>query len=167
MTKRLPIIGTLLLFLGILLSSCERDDICAEATPVTPLLVIDFFDIENTTEPKIPTDLIVVENGETVGLEFNEATISIPLRTNVDQTDFLFVLNANNESEETPENIDGLTITYVRTEEYISKACGFRVIYNALDATPSSQNDDFWIQEVLITNTTVEDETSAHIQIFH
>ncbi|MFC4635672.1 DUF6452 family protein [Dokdonia ponticola] len=165
MTKRFSIIGSLL-FIGTLLSSCERDDICAEATPVTPLLVIDFFDIENTTEPKIPTDLIVVENGETVGLSFNTSTISIPLRTNVDQTDFLFVLNANNESEENPENIDGLTITYVRTEEYISKACGFRVTYNALDATPSSQNDDFWIQEVLITNTTVEDETSAHIQIF-
>lgn len=151
----------------ILLASCERDDICAEATPVTPLLVIDFFDIENTTEPKIPIDLIVIENGETVGLSFNTARISIPLRTNVDQTSFLFVLNANNESEETPENIDELTITYVRTEEYISKACGFRIIYNALDATPRSQNDDFWIQEVLITNTTVEDETSAHIQIFH
>jgi hypothetical protein len=152
---------------SIALSSCERDDICAEATPVTPLLIIDFFDIENTTEAKAPTDLIVLENGGTVGLEFNEASISIPLRTDVDQTDFLFVLNAGNESEETPENIDGLSISYVRSEEYISKACGFRIIYNAIDPTPSSQNDEFWIQEILVINTTVEDETSAHIQIFH
>lgn len=151
----------------IALSSCERDDICAEATPVTPLLVIDFFDIENTTEAKIPTDLIVVENGETVGLGFNTSTISIPLRTDVDQTDFLFVLNAGNESEETPENIDGLIISYTRMEEYISKACGFRIIYNALNPTPNSQNDGAWIQDIILINTTVEDETSAHIQIFH
>ena len=88
------------------------------------------------------------------------------MRTDVDQTDFLFILNAGNESEETPENIDGLSISYVRSEEYISKACGFRIIYNALDQTPSSQGDGFWMENILVTNTTVEDETSAHIQIF-
>ena len=150
-----------------ILSSCERDDICAETTPVTPLLVIDFFDIENTTEPKVPTNLLVVENGETVGLAFNAATISIPLRTNADQTNFLFVLNAGSEELENPENIDGMTFSYIRQEEYISKACGFRVIYDALDPTRTAETDGFWIQDIIVTNSTIEDETSAHISIFH
>ncbi|WP_299684941.1 DUF6452 family protein [uncultured Dokdonia sp.] len=158
-----------LLISALLISSCERDDICAEVTPVTPLLVIDFFDIENPTEPKTPVDLSIIEvNGDTLdGSPFNSATISIPLRTNVDVTDLLFVLNTGDESEETAENIDGVNLNYVRIEEYISKACGFRITYDALDATPSSQEDNFWIEEVRIINTTVEDETSAHIQIFH
>ncbi|GGG33728.1 hypothetical protein GCM10011344_38180 [Dokdonia pacifica] len=168
MTKRLFIIGTVL-WGCIMLSSCERDDICAEATPVTPLLIIDFFDIENPTEPKTPVDLTIREvNGDTLdGSPFNTSTVSIPLRTNQDQTDLLFVLNTGSEELETPENIDGLSINYVRIEEYISKACGFRITYDALDATPSSQDGEFWIQDVIIINTTVEDETSAHIQIFH
>lgn len=160
-------IAILITGLTLLLSSCERDDICAETTPVTPLLVIEFFDIDNPIEPKIPTGLIVVENGETVGLSFDAATISIPLRTNVDQTDFLFVLNAGSEELEDPENVDGLSFNYTRTEEYISKACGFRVTYNALDPTRIAQDDGFWIDDIQVINPTIEDETSAHIRILH
>jgi len=163
MTKRLLIIGYI--FWGcITLTSCERDDICAESTPVTPLLVIDFFDIENPTEPKTPTDLIVVESGGANQLAFNTATISIPLRTDTDQTNFLFAINAGNENS---ENIDGFSVSYVRTEEYISKACGFRVTYDAIDPNRTAGTDDFWIQDIQVINTSVEDETSAHIQIFH
>ena len=51
-------IAFLIACFAIALSSCERDDICAEATPVTPLLIIDFFDIENTTEAKRPQILL-------------------------------------------------------------------------------------------------------------
>ncbi|MEP0266122.1 DUF6452 family protein [Dokdonia sp.] len=160
-------IAILITGLTILLSSCERDDICAETTPVTPLLVIDFFDIENTSEPKIPEGLVIVENGETVGLAFDAATISIPLRTNVDQTDFLFVLNAGSEELENPENVDGISFNYIRIEEYISKACGFRVTYDALDPTRTPQDNGFWIDEIQVINPTIEDETSAHIRIFH
>jgi len=160
-------IAFLITGVALFLSSCERDDICAETTPVTPLLVIDFFDIENTTEPKAPTNLLVVENGETIGLGFNETTISIPLRTNVDQTDFLFILNTGSENIDNPENIDELSFSYIRQEEYISKACGFRVTYDALDPNRAPGADGFWIQDIIIINSTIEDETSAHISIFH
>jgi len=167
MVKHLFITGSILLSICTLLSSCERDDICAESTPVTPLLVIDFFDIENPTEPKIPMNLLVVENGDTEGLLFNTASISIPLRTNTDQTDFLFIVNTGDEGIETPENIDGFSINYVRIEEYISKACGFRITYDAIDPNRTAETDGFWIQDIQVINTTVEDETSAHIQVFH
>lgn len=159
----------LIAILAIFFSSCERDDICAESTPVTPLLVIDFFDIENPTEPKTPVNLTIREvDGDTLeGSPFNSSTISIPLRTNADQTNFLFILNTGSEELETPENTDGFSVNYVRIEEYISKACGFRITYDALDPNRTAETNGFWIQDIQVTNTTVDDETSTHIQIFH
>ena len=168
MTKRLLILSSIFLTC-ILFFSCQRDDICAESTPVTPLLVIDFFDIENPTELKTPVNLTISEvDGDTLeGSPFNSSTISIPLRTNADQTNLLFTVNTGDESVETPENTDGFSISYVRIEEYISKACGFRITYEAIDPNRTAETNGFWMQDIQVINTTVEDETSAHIQIFH
>lgn len=149
------------------LSSCERDDICAETTPTTPLLVIDFFDADNPTEPKAPNNLIIAEAGTTTGLLVNTATVSIPLRTDEDQSSFVFVLNSGSEEIDNPQNIDDITFSYTRTEEYVSKACGFRVLYQALQEQLTSPEDDFWIEDIIIVNPTIEDEAQAHIRILH
>ncbi len=149
------------------LSSCERDDICAATTPTTPLLVIDFFDANNPAEQKIPTDLLIVEEGSDQGLAFTSATISIPLRTDVDQTRFNFVLNTGSTDTDNPQNVDLLIFNYVRQEEYISKACGFRVTYQALQDEFISGDDNAWIDNITIVNSIIEDETEAHIRIFH
>ena len=159
----------LIISLGFLVSSCERDDICAESTPTTPLLVIDFFDADNPSEPKIPADLLIVEEGsdEEDGLGFTTASISIPLRTNLDQTRYSFILNNNSDDIDNPENTDIVAFNYVRQEEYISKACGFRVTYQALQDQFLPLPDNAWIDNITILNTTIEDETETHIRIFH
>lgn len=157
----------LLMSISFLLASCERDDICAESTPTTPLLVIDFFDADNPSEPKIPTDLLIVEEGFDQGLSFTSSSISIPLRTDVDQTRFNFVLNVNSEDPDTPQNVDLVVFNYVRQEEYISKACGFRVTYQAIQDEFLPGADTPWIDNITILNTTIEDETETHIRIFH
>lgn len=157
----------LIISLGFLVSSCERDDICAESTPTTPLLVIDFFDADNPSEPKIPADLLIVEEGSDQGLTFASASISLPLRTDVDQTRFNFVLNFASEDDDNPQNVDAVAFNYVRQEEYISKACGFRVTYQALQDQFLPLPDNAWIDNITILNTTIEDETETHIRIFH
>lgn len=153
--------------ISIILASCERDDICAEGTPTTPLLVIEFFDSDNPSEQKIPTNLFLVEEGANVGLSFNSATISVPLRTDVDQTRFNFIFNFGSEDDEAPQNEDLLVFNYLRQEEFVSKACGFRVIYQDLQDQFFQLQDDAWIENVTILNSTVEDDTEAHIRIFH
>lgn len=153
--------------LSMLLSSCERDDICAEGTATTPLLVIEFFDSDNPSEEKIPTDLFLVEEGSDVGLSFNAATISIPLRTDADQTRYNFVLNFGSEDEDAPQNADLLVFNYLREEDFVSKACGFRVTYQAIQDEFFPLPDNAWIENVTILNSTVEDDTEAHIRIFH
>ena len=63
---------TLSLFLAVSFWNCEKDDICAEGTPVTPRLIIEFYDATNPTVLKNVTNLRVEEFGTDVGVVFNE-----------------------------------------------------------------------------------------------
>lgn len=152
-------------------SACERDDICAESTPTTPLLVIDFFDADNPESSKIPANLAIFENGETdpnnIRL-FNTSSISIPLRTDDDASVFQFIINstATAESEETP-NADLLTFTYQRTEDFVSKACGFRVTFDDLLVQQEGGEDNSWIQDLEILTPTIVNDTISHIRVLH
>ena len=80
--------------------SCERDDLCPEDAQITPQLVIDFFDINNPSELLAPTNLLIIEEGTENSFAPSGTTIFVPLRTNVDQTRFLFVLNSTNEEND-------------------------------------------------------------------
>ncbi|MBV1925077.1 MAG: hypothetical protein KUG49_01040 [Dokdonia sp.] len=162
--KILGVLGAL----TILFVSCERDDICAETTPTTPLLIIRFYDAENPTEFKAVTDLVVAEVGASIGLIGSSDSIAIPLRTDVDITAFRFTNNANADIDaDDPPNEDLINFEYTRTEEYVSKACGFRTLYEQLGIARDGQDDGSWIQELIIDNTSVNDATAAHIRIFH
>ena len=149
-------------------TSCERDDICAESTPTTPLLVIDFYDIDNPTELKAPSGFTVIENGSDSGRSFTATSLSIPLRTDLDNTEFLFTINSTNTPDDTnPPNTDIINFAYTRTEEYVSKACGYRVLFDNLEQLTSGQSDDLWIQNIEVINNQVSQNETAHIHIFH
>ena len=147
-----------------------RDDICAESTPTTPLLIIDFFDAENPAEPKAVNNLalVVSDDPERARLFPAATTIEIPLQTGegINATSFNFILNAGEDDIAEP-NIDTVVFSYIQVEEYVRKACGFRVIYTTLDSQINPQDDGFWIDELQIINPTIEDETTAHVRIFH
>jgi hypothetical protein len=82
---------TLSLLLAVSFWNCEKDDICAEGTPVTPRVIIEFFDATNPTTPKNVTNLGIIATGFTEGFAFNGTNkIEVPLRTNVDTTEFGF-----------------------------------------------------------------------------
>ena len=164
--KKLRIIIPFLVFFC-LLNSCERDDICPGDTPVTPQLVIDFFDIENPTEALAPRNLGIIEEGAETGFAISGTSILIPLRTNVDQTRYLFVLNSSDPTDENPENTDLLVFDYTRTDNFISKACGFRVTYSGLQEQVFANDDGFWIENIEVVNPIIDNENETHIRIFH
>lgn len=151
-------------------SSCERDDLCAETTPVTPLLIIRFFDADNPTTLKAPNNLAIIalESSQPTEpfLTTSSDSIAIPLRTNANLTSFSFTLNSD-ENDTEQENIDVLSFSYTTEEEFVSEACGFRVIYEDLQNGNAPQDDGPWIQNIDIENTTVNDQIEAHISIFH
>ena len=148
-------------------SACERDDICAESTPTTPLLIIRFIDAETDVDFEAPTNLAITIAGEAEPFTIvNNDSIAIPLRTNEDMTSFRFTINSAEEDED-PQNTDELIFSYVREEEYVSKACGFRVVYEDLQNQLIPGDDGNWIDDIEIVNPTIVDDTSVHIRIFH
>jgi hypothetical protein len=151
----------------LLLLSCERDDICPEATPTTPKLVIEFFDINNTESPKNVRDLAVRTFEKDTALLFNStSTISIPLKTDSIETSYVFNLNALAESGGLR---DTLTFFYATEELYVSRACGFKVNFFDFRASLEDQetSSEGWIRDIQVIENTIENESETHLFIFY
>ncbi|MBF4491685.1 hypothetical protein IRZ83_03460 [Flavobacterium sp. JLP] len=181
------IIAFLLLFtFG--LSSCEKDDICDPDTPTTPRLVITFYNANSPSELKEVTDLKVTGEGQPNGIIFNESgiddakylangsTISIPLRTDATSSTFKFVLDSENDNP-AAINEDEITFNYKTRNVYVSRACGFKTIFELNQdevgppaTTPFTQIDSdakgLWMQQVYVKQYNVEFENETHIEIY-
>ncbi|AGC75501.1 hypothetical protein LX97_00197 [Nonlabens dokdonensis] len=162
----------LLLVLALLSGSCEKDDLCTPDQAVTPRLVIEFKDALNPLEDKAvdriqvqeigSTDFAPIDSDDTLVLT-NATTISIPLRTNSSTTSYNFILTEDNEV-----NSDNINFNYTLSEEYVSRSCGFRIVYNNLIAvqTPEAAVTR-WIDRVLILEDDITNNTDVHVQILH
>lgn len=144
----LPIIAIILL-----IASCEKDDICIN--PVTPQLVIRFYDNDNPTEYKSRASLYVWATGKD-SIYNSVATDSIALPLNPAE-DFTIYHLSSDDIEDT------ITINYIREEIFVSRSCGYKYNFNDLSLTGVTNN---WIISTEITNQTVENETE-HIKILH
>ena len=161
-----------LLLLGIFtltVNSCERDDICAASTPTTPQLVISFYDVNDETQAK-PINLSVYEKGrpDTIINFTNDTMVTVPLRTDVDETVFIFTKNPDiPDAEDEPDNQDQVTFSYNTNEVYIDRACGFKVTYEGLTAQKLPLEDTAWIDRIDIINSTIVNEDTTHVNIIH
>ena len=161
----------LLLFFSIFWC-CETDDICEEGVAITPQLIVTFYDSANPTEKKGVENFIVYgvnDNNEAILLTSSSIattdSIAAPLRTDSDVTRLVFHKNIENSDFETG-NYDIIQMSYTREDIYISKACGF--IQNFLELNTNLETDiDNWILNTEIINTSIENETSAHVKIYH
>lgn len=147
---------------------CQRDDICSAATQTTPMLLISFFDAEDPNTPKPASNLLVREIFYDTLIYNREsaAEIRIPLRLDSGTTEYEFILNAPAEGATNDSNSDRITFSYDPEEIYISRACSFKVNFRNLEAEISPENN-LWIQSITIVEENIENETSAHIHIYH
>lgn len=156
------------LFLSVSFWNCEKDDICAEGTPVTPRLIIEFYDAANPTILKNVTNLGVIEPNFTEGLAFTAISkIQVPLRTTADITNLNFVQNGS-DTDNSNDNIDAITFNYARMDEYISRACGFKTLFfldstNPIELTNDGNN---WIQNIEVMQPNIETENEVHVKIY-
>ncbi len=160
------IIPSLLLIFAVSFWNCEKDDICAETTPTTPKLVINFYDASNPTVLKNVTNLGVVEPTFTTGFSFNAVnSIAIPLRTNQNSTTIRFVLNGS-DTDTTNDLFNDITFDYTTQQIYISRACGYKSNFNIentiLTDVAALPN---WISSVEIIQPNVENENETHVKI--
>lgn len=145
--------------------NCEKDDICAEGTPVTPRVIIEFFDAADPETPKNVTNLGVIASGFTEGFAFNGTNkIEVPLRTNVDTTDLDFVLNGADNDPANDETIT-LTFNYERSNVFISRACGYKTIFNLTEVLPNDFSGT-WISNLTIEQPNIINENETHIKIY-
>ncbi len=166
---RLSSIGLILLVSFLAISSCEKDDICVDGD--TPLLIIRFYDVADSTTVKSVAGLriIGIGNGAPVNTFTDRSSsdsVAIPLRINEAATQFQFILNSDGDDGAETGNTDTLQFYYETKEVFISRACGFIANYEIETDTLTIDTDN-WIQGIEITNSSVTSQESAHVKIFH
>lgn len=166
-----------LLLLCITVTNCEKDDICSETTETTPSMYIGFYDINfpNTDTPKNVVKLKINGIGDPdpgVLPGYNAKTVStafLPLKTTKNSTEYIlhknYRLDANDNVLGNPDTIH---ISYIMKEIFVSRACGYKTIYEnvVLNVVPDNDN---WIQLVKAANDnqTVENESEVQYKIYH
>ena len=129
--KTVKLVSFFIAGIVLLTTGCTRDDICDPNTAVTPLLIITFKDNANITQAKSVTGLSIRKNDPDSTLVFlsTEATdsIAIPLDTETDLTELLFIMNV---SDEETINGDFINFSYEREETYVNRACAFKTTYS-------------------------------------
>jgi hypothetical protein len=148
------IIGFLFLMV-VIISSCEKDDFCTQ-NPVTPKLILAFYNTDSRNDLKTIEQLYVWAEGKEDSLLVNvsQDSIFIPLNVNSNQT--VYNLSKDNVVEQ-------FTIDYTPENRYVSRSCGYKIIFN--DLTFSTTNN--WVTDFTAIETSLENQDSAHVQIFH
>lgn len=175
-------IVAVLLLVTFFFASCEKDDICDPSTATTPRLVLQFFDNNNISLTKKSTNLKIVGDGmdttpllNLTGLQtWNDTVVYLPLRVNENTTKYKLILNVD-EDPNTVELTDILEINYTGSDVYISRACGFKTLFNlygdplrdpfVLNNTADSTVGN-WIKNIQVIQSQINDENEAHIKIF-
>lgn len=164
---------------ALLLWNCEKDDICEDGTPTTPRMVIEFYDNSNPTSLKSVTDLKVIADGEANGIVFNEEEtdddkyrfngnkLQLPLKTTADAVSYTFIINDGN-ANTALINADKIDISYSRDDVYISRACGYKTVFelNNPGGMVLNPDADNWIEEVTVQTTTITNENEVHVKIY-
>ncbi|WP_223033513.1 DUF6452 family protein [Hanstruepera marina] len=176
--KKIALFLVLLMALG-----CEKDDICPDDTVTTPRLTIEFFDIETIEDqnPKNVTRLRAqgVDNDNPVpdldGTS-RKQKILLPLKTTTEDpngesftTEYTIWRNYQVDGNGTVTgNPDVITITYTTRNEYVSRGCGFKSIFENITMSVADDGNR-WIQVIQTVNDNqiIADENATNFNIYH
>ena len=169
-----------LLLITLTLSGCEKDDICTDET--TPRLVLEFYDISNPANLKNVVNLKVKAVGAADYIVFNTSLpntdpsrylfngnkLELPLDISQDTTKYDLILNS---TSTTGANQDSLLFNYTRQNVFVSRACGYKTIFelnapNGVIKTDAATPDGFWMQDINILKTNIDTENETHIKIY-
>jgi len=150
--KKIVILFTLI---TILIASCQKDDFCVD--PITPHLIIRFYDNANPDNYKKVTDLKVWAEGKEILENYDDvSTDSLAIQLDPAQDFTIYYLSSSTSN-------DTIRINYLKNDIYVSRSCGYKYNFTELELSNVTNN---WIKDTEITNQTVENETE-HIKILH
>lgn len=157
-----------LVFISLL--GCEKDDICDETQSVTPRVIIEFYDASQPSILKNVTNLEVHTENEidTTVVFTGVSKIKLPLNPILQTTTYTLKLNSTIVAS---ANTDVLTFNYATKQLYVSRACGFKNVYelntsNGVIRTDGTINDGFWIQDFDVITNKINNEDEVHIKIY-
>ncbi|WP_159947190.1 DUF6452 family protein [Polaribacter septentrionalilitoris] len=155
----------LLGFVLLINTSCEKDDFCLQ-NPITPNLIITFYDEVNRETPKNVRRFSIIAQGKTDSLFTNSTSDSIAIPLNSIDTKTVYTLKKNDSDGTIANNqIATFTIEYTPQDEYVSRSCGYRVIFNNITF---SKDTNSWIKDFTPNvSTTIDNQNAAHVQIYH
>lgn len=177
----------IILLLLVTLISCERDDICAESTPTTPRLLVEFYDTTEPEDLKPVTRLTVYgedlannpTDDNTEGtLVFNANSTAVELPLLIDNsgesitTRYILEKDTNlrlDDNDNTNSDIDIIVISYETEFVYVSRACGYKSIFKDLQVTFEASDGTTWISSIEVNDAIeqVENENTVHVRILH
>ena len=174
--KKFSVLAILIILTGL---SCERDDICSENTPTTPSLVIRFYNVDDQEQTK-QVRLLTVNGIDSEGNLLDDIvsststdSIVLPLRFQnegvITTTRFQLKKDSDFDTDTNPNtfsNTDVIEVSYTPQFIYVSRACGYKSIFNNLQNTLIIDSDN-WIFGYNIINPTIENENTAHIILYH
>lgn len=165
-----------LLLLCFAVTNCEKDDICSDTTSTTARVFIQFYNSANIDNFKNAAKLRVQGVGvaNDVALsDYNIVTtnkVYLPLKTTETETQFIlhkdYVLNDDGSTE---GSSDIITISYTPTLEYVSKACGYKTVFENVTITVEVDSNSDWIDRItsMTNNQPISNEDEAHFNLFH
>jgi hypothetical protein len=154
----------LLLFICFVgLSSCEKDDFCVQ-NPVTPSLILSFYDKDDTSLKKKAQRFSMIAQGKTDSLFTSITTDSIAIPLNSLANETIYTLKMNDVDNIAVNNkIATLTIKHNSEDDYVSRSCGYRIVFKDINLTHTS-----WIDNLSTsTITNINDQTKAHVQVYY
>ena len=140
--------------------ACTKDDFCT-INPVTPNLVLRFYNATDTSAVKATDSLYVwAEGKDSIITNLSTDSIAIPLNTANNNTVYYFAKGTQLQNK--------LTISYTTKDEFVSRSCGFRVIFNDVSFTNEVNGSNGWITSISPENlSTINNQNAAHIQVYH
>jgi len=146
--------STLIILALILMLSCEKDDICVETT--TPRVIILFNNFDEPENSKELSSLTFwVNENDSIVLNQTIDSLAFPIDLTQNSTQYIFKTN----------NIkDTINLEYNRKDIFVSRSCGYKTIFEEVQNKSNTFN---WMKDITINQTTIENETAAHITILH
>lgn len=146
--------------------ACENDDLCAD-TVVTPNFVVRIHDKNIKRQTKIAQNLLAYGQGNPLPLLFASTdSLALPLKMLENESHFVLVKDATIDANGnlTAGETTTLSISYTPQQQFLSKGCGFRVVFKNLSVQTSPNS---WISSVKLLNTQLENDKKAILHIYY
>lgn len=173
--KRLIASIAVLLIITSYLMSCEKDDICAEDTPTTPGLVVEFYKEGTSVTNTVQNFVYYVPGSPKRDTLASGTKITLPLRTDLDEVIWALEYNTVSSGGIKYTKTDLFTVKYTRKNSYVSRACGYKTTFTLNADTQQDPNpflsdiespEDLYIEDVVVVTPNIETENEVHVKIY-